>query len=152
MDTAKIIAETWKTANECNLKESGWKLSWQKRVYHCASYRKSTGCRSLPQRRGWIDGLMPRSSAWKLLLKWNECGTVEEEDEQRNVAGKLRPFLHVTLKSFGCSQAQTCREIFETDDFNFERSSKILVSIKSVYACCREICHKKKILPSKLHW
>jgi hypothetical protein len=38
---------------------------------------------------------------------------------------------------------ESAMEIFETDDLNFERRSKILVAIKSFYAYCREIYHEK---------
>jgi hypothetical protein len=35
-------------------------------------------------------------------------------------------------------------EIFETDDPNFEHSSKVLEAMKNAYACHRDIYHEKK--------
>jgi hypothetical protein len=39
---------------------------------------------------------------------------------------------------------KSAMEIFETDDPNFECSSKVLGAMKNAYTCYREIYHEKK--------
>jgi Mn-dependent DtxR family transcriptional regulator len=65
------------------------------------------------------------------LIETEEQGIIEDDEDEQEVAKET---IHI----------KSAIEIFETNDLNFERSSKVLEAMKTAYACYREIYHEEK--------
>jgi hypothetical protein len=80
------------------------------------------------------------------LIEMEEQGIVEEDEDEQEVAMETAPLPAFTIQRLveAFRNIKSAMEIFETDDPNFERSSKVLEAMKNTYACYREIYHEKK--------
>jgi hypothetical protein len=80
------------------------------------------------------------------LIEVEEQGIVEEDEDEQEVAMETAPPTAFTIQRLAEAfrHIRSAMEIFETDDQNFERSSKVLEAMKNACVCNREIYHEKK--------
>jgi hypothetical protein len=84
------------------------------------------------------------------LIETEEQGIVEEDEDEQEVAIETAPAPTFTIQRLAEAfrHIKSAMEIFETDDPNSERSSKVLEAMKNAYACYRKIYHEKKKVSS----
>jgi ABC-type transporter lipoprotein component MlaA len=75
-----------------------------------------------------------------------EQGIVEDDEDEQEVTMETAPPPAFTIQRLAEAfrHIKSAMEIFETDDPNFEHSSKVLEAMKNAYDCYRDIYHEKK--------